>query len=95
MKEVVLEVRRKTKRPMKTKSTGLSRNSRIDWSQNPDQVIRYEFRGHPLLYSNKDNVGKLLSGSAKDNVKVATSSRSGIGCRVVRTVELVGFLRFS
>ncbi|KAL1986407.1 hypothetical protein VTN96DRAFT_6486 [Rasamsonia emersonii] len=29
-------------------------------SHNPEQVLRYEFRGSPLLYSNTDAVGKLF-----------------------------------
>jgi len=34
--------------------------------QNPEQCIRYEFLGQPLLYSKNDAVGKLLySGSEK------------------------------
>ncbi|KAH6686803.1 programmed cell death protein 2 [Plectosphaerella plurivora] len=33
-------------------------------AQNPDQSIRYEFGGTPLLYSKKDNVGKVLSAAA-------------------------------
>ncbi|KAH8668422.1 programmed cell death protein 2 [Xylariales sp. PMI_506] len=31
--------------------------------QNPEQVIRYEFAGQPLLYSKKDVVGQLLTAS--------------------------------
>jgi len=31
-------------------------------AQNPDQAIRYEFAGAPLLYSRDDEVGRLLSG---------------------------------
>jgi pre-rRNA-processing protein TSR4 len=38
-------------------------------AQNPEQVIRYEFKGQPLLYSKKDVVGKMLAGG-KENVKV-------------------------
>ncbi|KAH8592259.1 programmed cell death protein 2 [Bisporella sp. PMI_857] len=40
-------------------------------SQNPDQVLRYEFRGTPLLYSKHDAVGKLLGGGkGNERVKV-------------------------
>jgi pre-rRNA-processing protein TSR4 len=39
--------------------------------QNPEQCIRYEFAGQPLLYSKGDAVGKLLHVSEKE--KVATS----------------------
>ena len=45
-------------------------------AQNPDQVIRYEFEGQPLLYSKSDAVGRLLSGGGKENVQVRTSSGS-------------------
>lgn len=31
-------------------------------AQNPEQVVRYEFRGSPLLYTKGDGVGKLLGG---------------------------------
>ncbi|ROT37952.1 hypothetical protein SODALDRAFT_278607 [Sodiomyces alkalinus F11] len=33
-------------------------------AQNPDQVIRYEFGGQPLLYSKDDSVGRVLSAAA-------------------------------
>ncbi|KAH6721339.1 programmed cell death protein 2 [Leptodontidium sp. MPI-SDFR-AT-0119] len=46
-------------------------------AQNPEQVIRYEFKGQPLLYSKHDAVGKLLSGSSKGNEKVTTASANG------------------
>jgi len=46
-------------------------------AQNPEQVIRYEFKGQPLLYSKHDNVGKLLAGSGKDSSKVTTTSVNG------------------
>jgi pre-rRNA-processing protein TSR4 len=46
-------------------------------SQNPEQVIRYEFKGQPLLYSKHDVVGKILAGSGKENAKVKTSSVNG------------------
>ena len=47
-------------------------------AQNPEQVIRYEFKGQPLLYSKKDVVGKLLVSSAKENGKVQTKGGSGM-----------------
>jgi pre-rRNA-processing protein TSR4 len=47
-------------------------------AQNPEQVIRYEFKGQPLLYSKHDAVGKLLGAGAKEeNVQVKTSNGSG------------------
>ncbi|KAH6677497.1 programmed cell death protein 2 [Halenospora varia] len=50
-------------------------------AQNPEQVLRYEFKGSPLLYSKTDAVGKLLSGgslSGNEKVKVTGGSASGI-----------------
>jgi pre-rRNA-processing protein TSR4 len=52
--------------------------------QNPEQVLRYEFRGKPLLYSDADAVGKALAAHAEyagsSNVKVTTTgSRGGSG----------------
>ncbi|KAK0710494.1 programmed cell death protein 2 [Apiosordaria backusii] len=41
--------------------------------QNPEQVIRYEFAGQPLLYSKSDTVGKMLYHSATATEKVVTS----------------------
>lgn len=47
-------------------------------AQNPEQVLRYEFRGQPLLYSKHDAVGKLLaSSSSKDNANITTSNGGG------------------
>ncbi|KAJ4290935.1 hypothetical protein N0V90_010131 [Kalmusia sp. IMI 367209] len=50
--------------------------------QNPEQVLRYEFKGKPLLYSDTDAVGKLLASHSENasssNAKVTTvGSRSG------------------
>jgi pre-rRNA-processing protein TSR4 len=52
--------------------------------QNPEQVLRYEFKGKPLLYSDTDPVGKLLAAHSENasssNAKVTTSSsRTGSG----------------
>jgi pre-rRNA-processing protein TSR4 len=46
-------------------------------AQNPEQVLRYEFKGQPLLYSKSDSTGKLISGLGKENSKVITSLMSG------------------
>lgn len=49
--------------------------------QNSEQVIRYEFKGSPLLYSKTDAIGKLLSssGPASGNEKVRTTGGSASG----------------
>ncbi|OAL75253.1 hypothetical protein A7D00_0851 [Trichophyton violaceum] len=48
---------------------------------NPEQVLRYEFRGTPLLYSTSDEVGKLFASEttsqAQSNMKVQVSGRKG------------------
>lgn len=44
--------------------------------QNPEQVLRYEFNGQPLLYSRKDDVGKLLT-FAQENDKSKVHVGSG------------------
>ncbi|MCJ1367189.1 hypothetical protein MMC16_006321 [Acarospora aff. strigata] len=51
-------------------------------SQNPLQILRYEFRGSPLLYSRTDAVWALLSPSHhetqhQNNAKVTTTAASG------------------
>lgn len=49
-------------------------------SQNPEQVLRYEFAGSPLLYSKTDKVGKLLAaGQENANAKVKTQGSSTTG----------------
>jgi pre-rRNA-processing protein TSR4 len=51
--------------------------------QNPEQVIRYEYRGRPLLYSDKDSVGESLANHAENtapsHAKVTTSGSRGGG----------------
>lgn len=45
-------------------------------SQNPEQVLRYEFDGQPLLYSKKDSVGKMLAPAQDDGGKVQVAQRA-------------------
>jgi pre-rRNA-processing protein TSR4 len=51
-------------------------------AQNPEQVLRYEFGGSPLLYSTTDAVGKLLA-PANSASKVTTAA-SVDGSRIPR-----------
>ncbi|CAF9935897.1 MAG: hypothetical protein ALECFALPRED_006630 [Alectoria fallacina] len=55
-------------------------------AQNPEQVLRYEFGGSPLLYSKTDAVGKLFSSSASlaSESKTKTVSPLGHGTRIPR-----------
>ncbi|PGG96858.1 hypothetical protein AJ79_09420 [Helicocarpus griseus UAMH5409] len=54
-------------------------------AHNPEQVLRYEFRGTPLLYSNTDAVGKLFSqSSSANNSHLKVSSAAGNGNRIPR-----------
>ena len=55
-------------------------------AQNPEQVLRYEFGGSPLLYSKTDLVGKLFSSSASSasESKIKTASRLGHGTKIPR-----------
>ncbi|KAL4747311.1 hypothetical protein BDW72DRAFT_209700 [Aspergillus terricola var. indicus] len=64
---------------------------------NPEQVLRYEFRGTPLLYSHTDAVGKLLHDSTPSAAKVNTKSSGAsrmprcqyCGCERVFELQLV------
>ncbi|KAL2860775.1 small subunit rRNA maturation protein TSR4 [Aspergillus lucknowensis] len=47
-------------------------------AHNPEQVLRYEFRGAPILYSHTDPVGKRLHDASRAGAHVATGS-SGAG----------------
>ncbi|KAL4956457.1 programmed cell death protein 2 [Aspergillus filifer] len=42
-------------------------------AHNPEQVLRYEFKGNPVLYSHKDEVGKRLYESALSKLNTASS----------------------
>ncbi|TVY55890.1 putative 20S rRNA accumulation protein 4 [Lachnellula cervina] len=62
-------------------------------AQNPEQVIRYEFKGSPLLSSKTDAIGKLLSSSAgNEKVRTTGGSASGIprcgNCGMGRVFEV-------
>ncbi|KAF2731724.1 hypothetical protein EJ04DRAFT_471424, partial [Polyplosphaeria fusca] len=67
--------------------------------QNAEQVLRYEFKGKPLLYSDNDAVGKLLAPNSENgsalNAKITmAASRQGTGmprcqiCGADRVFEL-------
>lgn len=52
--------------------------------ENPEQVLRYEFKGKPLLYSDSDAIGKLLGPHSENgpssHAKITTTgSRGGAG----------------
>ncbi|KAM3069959.1 hypothetical protein ACMFMG_004005 [Clarireedia jacksonii] len=57
-------------------------------AQNPEQVLRYEFRGEPLLYSKTDAVGKVFassSSSSPSSGKVTTTTNgTASGARIPR-----------
>ncbi|KAI1771024.1 programmed cell death protein 2 [Hypoxylon cercidicola] len=65
-------------------------------AQNPEQAIRYEFGGQPLLYSKTDAVGKLFSSPASSGggISVASVANGGAGmprcggCGAARVFEV-------
>ncbi|KAK6509345.1 hypothetical protein TWF481_004097 [Arthrobotrys musiformis] len=44
-------------------------------SQNPEQVLRYERKGTPLLYSRDDSIGKLLSNQKSSEISLSKVPR--------------------
>lgn len=44
-------------------------------AQNPEQVLRYEFGGSPLLYSCEDAVGKMLDSAHPSTLQMSSGSR--------------------
>lgn len=48
-------------------------------AQNPEQVLRYEFAGQPLLYAKTDAVGKRLALPEQAGGKVQVAGKSGGG----------------
>jgi pre-rRNA-processing protein TSR4 len=46
-------------------------------AENPEQILRYEWRGQPLLYTKKDRIGKLLSPHPAAAAAAASASIDG------------------
>ncbi|KAK4119100.1 hypothetical protein N657DRAFT_582317 [Parathielavia appendiculata] len=56
--------------------------------QNPEQCIRYEFGGQPLLYSRSDAVGKMFHGGEKEKVSAAKGIPRCGNCSAGRVFEV-------
>ncbi|MGI4794423.1 MAG: programmed cell death 2 domain-containing protein, partial [Janthinobacterium lividum] len=57
--------------------------------QNPEQVLRYEFRGSPLLYSKTDAVGKKLAAATEAKVQISSGGMPRCGnCGAERVFEV-------
>ena len=52
--------------------------------QNPEQVLRYEFKGKPLLYSDTDAIGKKLAPHSENATAKVTTSSSNAGASIPR-----------
>jgi pre-rRNA-processing protein TSR4 len=57
-------------------------------AHNPEQVIRYEFKGKPLLYSTSDAVGKLLVPRSGTGVNVSSGIPRCTNCGSARVFEV-------
>ncbi|GAB7361312.1 hypothetical protein MBLNU230_g1369t1 [Neophaeotheca triangularis] len=53
-------------------------------AQNPEQILRYEHRGSPLLYSKTDSVGKMLAPADEAAGRVQTAGSKGGSSRMPR-----------
>ncbi|KAL8968739.1 MAG: hypothetical protein Q9197_004716, partial [Variospora fuerteventurae] len=55
-------------------------------AQNPEQVLRYEFRGEPLLYSKSDDVGRAFPSYSSSSSSASSSSTTTTTAKVRPTV---------
>lgn len=47
--------------------------------ENPEQILRYEFKGKPLLYSDSDAIGKALAPHSDNDASKVHTARSATG----------------